>query len=112
MIPKRIYIADWLNNQISVFDDAKRRNGAFFIRPVDSPLFMDFDKDYVYVVSKTKYTLDEYGMLEKFRKGSNCIFKIDKKKHLTHSKIALDDWLAPSGIYLDSKGNSSNCFKN
>ena len=102
---RRIYIADWLNNQISVFDDAKRHNGPFFTGPVDSPLFMDFDKDYVYVVSRTEYTLYDYSTLHKLRKGSNCIFRIDKKNHLKHSKIALDDWLAPAGIYLDSKGN-------
>jgi DNA-binding beta-propeller fold protein YncE len=101
----KIYIADWLNNKISIYDENKRHESV--TNEVDSPLFMDFSKNYVFVISKTEYTIDPLNhRLIKITKGSNCIFILDKKEKIPMiKKISFDYWLAPAGLYVDLNGN-------
>jgi DNA-binding beta-propeller fold protein YncE len=102
----KIYIADWLNNKISIYDENKRHESV--TNELDSPLFMDFSKNYVFVISKTEYIIDPLNQcLIKTTKGSNCIYILDKKEKIfsKNKKIRFDYWLAPAGLYVDLNGN-------
>ena len=48
----KLYIAQWSMNKITIFDEAKKNDSL----EIDSPMYMEFTKDAIFVVSKTDYS--------------------------------------------------------
>ncbi len=105
LFDNKLYIAHWLNNQVTVCDEAKGLANHFYL---DSPLYMEFSRDRVFIVSYTEYdTTTGTNNLLRIKKGANCIFVFNKNNGYEVETIIRFDtkWLAPVGLYIESNGN-------
>jgi hypothetical protein len=99
----KVYVAHWLMNKISVFDENKN----CVEMDIDSPLSMELSNKNIYIVSYTEFEKNpDPNELLSITKGSNCIYVFRKDKSLRFVKaMRCSTWLAPLGLYLDSVGN-------
>ncbi len=72
----------------------------------DSPAYVQVAEDKIFIVSAVELETDESNVKVKdIKKGSNCIFVIDKLKHECLFEIRLKNWIEPYGLFVDSKMN-------
>ena len=99
-----LYISSVMKNRISIWDT---ENGNYMKSfKVDHPSYMEFSDEKLFVVSYTicDETIDD-NKLVRITDGSNCIFVFDKSTYELINKIDLNNWLKPTGLYLDSFSN-------
>ena len=81
-----IVCQDCLNDiqeQLSIFK--KERNNERKEQNKDKAGSIKIDKDNVFIISKTEYTIDATNRFVKATKGSNCIFVLNKKEECLKS---------------------------
>ena len=101
-----IYVSHWIGNEITIYDGESGLEKELSIK-VDSPIYMAFSKKHVYVVSYTEFAVEpETNKFLKYKKGSNCIYKLKKKKPFDVENVfSFDNWISPVGIHVDLNGN-------
>ena len=99
-----LYISHKNHNKITVWNSQR----GYLINTIklDAPSSMEFDDEFLYVVSYTEWDRDDnLGKLINIRSGSNCIFILKKANYETVNEIKLNNWLQPFGLWLNKCKN-------
>lgn len=100
-----LYISNISSNYITVWDIMTGQ----FIRKIniDFPRGIQFTSDKIFVESPVTFESDKNNenKVEKIKKGSNCVFVLDKEKFEIIETIKFDDWLSPCGLHIDLNMN-------
>lgn len=99
-----LYLSDWRDNKIVVrySENNKFKN----VIDILGPTYMEFDKDFMYVMSEPIYTKNKTtGQIEGVQKKSNCIFLLNKTNYSQVRSISLDDWLVLGGLHFNKFSN-------
>jgi hypothetical protein len=103
-LQKTLFLSDWLNNEISVWNCTKGKLLHKF--EIDSPVQIDVKNSKLFVVSGVNFEWKKITRkLERMTKGSNCVFVINTDSYDILVKLSLDTWLGPFGIQVDDQMN-------
>lgn len=98
------------NTSINEDDNTKSAKNARYtylrMFNCDAPAYIKVRGENIYIVSALDLELDDTNKkLKCIKKGSNCVFVIDKFTYKILNKIQLNDWIEPYGLYIDKKLN-------
>lgn len=102
---KLLYVSDIVNNVVTVWSVD---NGQMTDKlNIDTPFTIKFSIDKMFIESPAYFELDENtpNKLKKIKKGSNCIFILDKFKYEVLNEVKFSNWLTPSALHVDCDMN-------
>ena len=108
-----IYCTDYWYDKVTIWNAEKHNSNSYCTNytlnnhfTCDSPAYIQVAQDKIFIVSAIELETDETTLkLKGIKKGSNCIFVVDKFKLENLFEIRLNNWIEPYGLFIDSMLN-------
>ena len=99
-----MYITHYIDNKVTVWDTSSNKLISSF--EIDSPEYIQIKKNKIYLSSRTEVELVEDSReFKRFKRGSNCIFILNKSNYSLIHAIRINEWLDPRGLVVDENNN-------